>query len=455
MATQYSYCVIFLATFGAFLAATVVGWSSPMMEKLKELDDNPLERKITSSESSWLSSLAILGSSVGCITVSMLGNKFGRKTVLISGGVAVLISYLTMTWTKTVYQLLIGRLFTGFGVGVIFSTLPIYFGEMAEAKNRGIISTSIVIFMNGGMIYSSIAGAYFSYLWFHLTLVAFSAIYTILLFIYGTETPYYMIRSDRSKAERILMKLRGYGQYDETLDQMEESLHTASKVSFMEILNSKSTIKTLIIGIGGITFAQLTGTSIMVAYTQTILKDAGVSIAPEDGPIILSIIQFVTSIIVCVVADKFPRKFLLAISHAGISFSQIPLGVYFNLKNSNYEGIEKISWLPLICMIIYAVMYCIGVGPILMTFLGELFAPKVKNAVVSWLIAYNLLGNFLMTFLYNDLESAMGKDYLLWISSACGFVAVVFVMLVMVETKGKTLQEIQDELNHRYNSPAK
>jgi len=446
MGAQYFYTVVCLAAFGAFLGSTVMGWSSPMLEKLKELDDNPLGRKITKTENSWLASLPILSSGIGCLLLSIVGNKLGRKTILLSGGVIVLTFYLVMTWAQAVWLLIMGRFMTGLGVGLILSTLPLFFGEMAEAKNRGLISTFLVIFMNGGMLFTSIAGPYFSFFSFHITLACLAAFFTVSFFFFGTETPYYAIRSDRSKAENILRRIRGDQNFDETLNQMEESLHNSSKASFIEILNSRASRKTLLIGVGGFTFYLFTGNSIIISYSQTILKEAGVGFPPENGPIIINVIQFITSLILSSVADRFPRKFLLAISHAGISLSQIPLGIYFHLKYNDYD-LDSISWLPLICMVTFSVMFSIGVGPILMTFLGELFPPKTKSVVVPWLIAYNLSTSFLITFLYNDLEDSLGKANLLFISAAFGFAAVIFVRFCMIETKGKTLQEIQDELN--------
>ncbi|XP_044761402.1 facilitated trehalose transporter Tret1-like [Coccinella septempunctata] len=450
MGAQYLYTSIFLAAFGAFVSATVMGWSSPMLERLKKLDDNPLGRVITRGENSWLASLSILGSCIGCIVVGMFTSKLGRKTLLVLNGIIVFTFFLVMVWAESVWLLYVCRLMTGFGVGGIFSVLPMYFGEMAEAKNRGMISTSMVVFLNGGMLFSFAAGPYFTYFSFHITLAALAGIFTLMFFIFAPESPYYLIRTDRSKAKSVLKKLRGEEKLDETLDKMEESLRNHSEVSFMEVFKSRASVKTLIIGIGGFTFTQFTGSSIFMSYSETILKEAGGAIPPEEGPIIINVIQFVTSLVVTIFADKFPRKYLLAVSHAGIALSQIPLGTYFHLKFNDYD-LSSVSWLPLICMIAFSVLFSVGVGPVLMTFMGEIFPPKIKSVVVSWLIAYNLGSSFLITLLYNSLEDAIGIDYLLWISAVFGFAAVIFVWLCMIETKGKTLQEIQDELNARYN----
>lgn len=435
---------------GGFVSSSALGWSSPMVEKLKGLDDNPIGRKLDATELSLLASLSILGSVVACILVSILGSRFGRKTLFASQGAIVAVFYLVMAWVECVWLLLISRFLVGVGVGCLLIVTSMYLGEIAEAKNRGMIGTSMTTAMNAGMLFSLAAGSYLPYFYFHLSLAVISVLYTIMAFVFAQESPYYTIKYDRNETRNTLKKLRGDKDFEETLNDMEKSVNNVSKVSFMEIVSNKASVKTILIGMGAFTFMQLTGVSIFVSYTESILKDAG-DPHPKQGPIIINIVQFIISLLVPLIADRFPRKILLILSHAGITLSLIPLGIYFNLKLDDYDGIDKLSWLPLTCLILISSFYSFGVAPVLMTLLGELFAAKTKNVIVSFLTAYNLGVSFLITLLYKSLQDAIHDDNLVWIFAASGLVAIVFVKFFMIETRGKSLQEIQDELDTRYN----
>lgn len=442
--------IYFSGNIGSFVAATTIGWSSPMVEKLQGLEDNPLGRRISESETSLLASLSILGSVMSCIIISIFGSKFGRKTFLVSQGVIVLFSYLLMAWVTSVWLLYLYRFVSGIGVGCILTVMLIYFGELAEAKNRGMIGTSVTAAMNAGVLFSYTAGSYLNFFDFHIALAAISAIFTIIFFMFAPESPYFTIKYDKTKAKDVLAKLREEKNLDKSLNEIEESILHHHKVPFMEIFKSKASIKTFIIGIGGFTFRQLTGESIFVSYAQTFLKEAG-DRSPEKGPILITIIQLFVSLLVPLLADRFSRKSLLVVSHAGITLCLIPLGVYFHLKESNCDGIENVSWLPLICLILLSSFFNIGIAPVMMTLMGELFPLKTKNVIVSFLTAYNLATSFLITLMYKNIKDAIHEDNLVWILAACGCGAVVFVKCFMVETRGKTLQEIQDELETRYN----
>ncbi|KAK9884898.1 hypothetical protein WA026_009137 [Henosepilachna vigintioctopunctata] len=150
--------------------------------------------------------------------------------------------------------------------------------------------------------------------------------------------------------------------------------------------------------------------------------------------------------IVSPIADNFHRKFLLTISHLGVSLTTIVLGIYFFLKDRGND-VSSISILPLICLMLYVSIYNVGIGPVLLTFLGELFPPRVKGLAVSCLVVYNWGTSFLVTLSFNKMSELMGLGPLLWMFATTGIIAVFFIRFCMIETKGKTFQEIQDELS--------
>ncbi|KAK9884897.1 hypothetical protein WA026_009136 [Henosepilachna vigintioctopunctata] len=256
-----------------------------MLIKFNGTDDNPLGRAITSSENSWLASLSTLGACIGALIYGALSSKFGRKTLLVSLGFPFLIFYLVMAWAKTIWLFYISRFFTGFGLGGVFTIIPIYSAELADVNNRGILGASMTVFVNIGMLIPYCVGPFIPFFWFHIVLAAIPAAYILLFIFFAPESPHFIIQKDHDAAEKILVKLRGSDEAARHLALIETELENVSNATLLEIFKTKSLCKALLIGLGGFTFMQLTGTVVVASYTQTIFETAGGNIPPEIGPI--------------------------------------------------------------------------------------------------------------------------------------------------------------------------
>ncbi|XP_045473457.1 facilitated trehalose transporter Tret1-like [Harmonia axyridis] len=446
MGVLFTYISVFIAQLSFLIASTALTWPSPMLIKLNGTDDNPLGYKISKTENSFLASLPTVGAITGSVISGFLASKFGRKTLLLIHAIPFLVCNLVMAWSKVIWLMFASRTIIGIGLGGIFTILPMYCGELAHSSNRGILSASTTVFMNIGMLIPYSLGPYIPFFWFHIVLAVIPAIFIVAFYLVAPESPYYLIKNDESAAEAVLMKIRDKASVPDLMTEMKENSKQTNDASIIDILKSRALRRAMIMGFGGFTFMCLTGTVIVASYSETIFKEAGGNISPEICPIIIGVAQLLMTVFVSAITDRYPRKFLLTLSHILVSLVQIPFGTYFFLKQNGYD-VESISWLPLVCLITYVCVYNIGVGPILLTLLGELFPPKVKGPAVSCLVSTNWVLAFLMTSLFNTLNDLIGIGILFWIFSACGFAAAIFVKIFMVETKGKTLEEIQDELS--------
>ena len=92
-------------------------------------------------------------------------------------------------------------------------------------------------------------------------------------------------------------------------------------------------------------------------------------------------------------------------------------------------------------------LYCIGWGPLPWAIMGEMFSSEVKakasgiTVFVCWGLA------FVITKYFTNVEAAYGKHVGFWIFTVCCIISAVFALFLLPETKGKSLKEIQDELN--------
>lgn len=152
-------------------------------------------------------------------------------------------------------------------------------------------------------------------------------------------------------------------------------------------------------------------------------------------------------LVVCMIlADYCGRRMLLMISTFGTTCSAAMIETYFYFRHIHAETAD-LEWLPAIDMILYMIMYSIGFGSIPYTMLGELFPMSVKT--LGNVIAMTTCNSscFIVTKWYPIVANSFGIHVASWFFSVCSFAAVVFSYAY--ETKGKSLERIQEELNTR------
>jgi SP family facilitated glucose transporter-like MFS transporter 8 len=127
------------------------------------------------------------------------------------------------------------------------------------------------------------------------------------------------------------------------------------------------------------------------------------------------------------------------------------LGLCFHLQEQEYD-VSSISWLPLASVAVFIVVFSMGFGPIPWIMLGELFPSNVKGiasavtAASSWILA------FAVTKTFQNLLDGLGSPITFWLFAMMCIAGTVFTAVLVPETKGKDLQEIQLELSGRKNS---
>lgn len=128
---------------------------------------------------------------------------------------------------------------------------------------------------------------------------------------------------------------------------------------------------------------------------------------------------------------------------------QCALGLYFYLKDAEnaVDTVAQISWLPVVALVIFIITYSVGLGPLPWAVMGEMFSSDVKakasgiTVSVCWFLA------FLITKFSSNLDNALGNYATFWIFAGFCVLSIAFTVFILPETKGKSLQQIQAELN--------
>lgn len=122
------------------------------------------------------------------------------------------------------------------------------------------------------------------------------------------------------------------------------------------------------------------------------------------------------------------------------------MGLYFYLKEFDKEAADASGWLPVTSLIIFVIVYCVGFGPLPWAVLGEMFPSNVKSIASSVVASTCWVLGFVVTRWFTTVDKAIGTYWAFWIFAICCVVGFVFTFTQVFETKGMSLQQIQDKL---------
>lgn len=436
------------STLGALAAGMVLGWTSPAGENGIELDKQ-YNIRIDDEQFAWIGSIFNLGAAAICVPIGIICDKIGRKKAMLLLTIPFTIGWLLIIFSSSVKMFYIGRFILGVSGGAFCVTAPMYTAEIAESSIRGTLGSYFQLMLTVGILMTYTLGTFMSM----RVLSIVSAIVPLVfcaVFIMMPETPVYLLKKGQINSARSSYRwLRG-STYDiePEMTAQNEALAEANRntISFLSAIKTKAARRGLIIAFGLMTVQQLSGVNAIIFYSGKIFKSAGANMDPNLQTVIVGIMQVVAVFISTLIVDRLGRRVLLLVSSAFMCISAFTMGFYFNLQ-SNGTDVSSISWVPLVAICLFIVLFSIGFGPIPWMMMGEIFSPQIKGIAGSSACLFNWIMAFFVTKFYSNFESSFGSDRTFWIFSFICALGFVFVFLIVPETKGKTLEEIQCELS--------
>ena len=208
------------------------------------------------------------------------------------------------------------------------------------------------------------------------------------------------------------------------------------------------------------TIQQFSGINAVLFNAASIFAVAGF----KDGKLVtisVGIIQFVGTALSCLIVDRAGRRILLLTMAIGMCIPLIGLGVYFeiyippkdeslssdavSLVGSISHSVEasKISWLSILCIVLFNLAFSLAWGPVPWLVMSEIFPLRARGPASSVATLSNWLFAFIVTKTFDSLKSALTVQGAYWFFGGWCFLGFVFVYFLMPETRGNTLEEIE------------
>lgn len=445
------YVAALLVTLGGCITGTVLGWSSP---------SNPLLEagqygfSISEEEVAWISSIMAIGAIVGAPLVGWMVDFFGRKNTILILLVPCLVGWALIIWAENIMMFCIGRFIVGIAGGGYTIVVPLYINEYSEVEIRGTLGTYFQFQLNIGILFTYVIGYFVTVFWLSIACAVIPIVFGMCM-IFLPESPLYLLKvGHRAKAKESLQWFRGeYYDVEHELNEMQKNLDeiAAEKVPLLEAFASKAAKRGLIIGLGIMAFQQLSGINSVIFYTTQIFQSAGSQMDSGIQTIIVGVVSVVVTFVSTIVVDRLGRRPLLLLSDFFMAICTTLLGLYFFLKDGLHHDVSSISWLPVLSVCTFLVMFSLGFGPIPWMFMSEIFPRQITGYACSIACMVNWICVFTVTRSFSTIRDHFGSYGAFWLFSVISFIGTVFVFFLVPETKGKTLEEVQDELSGHKN----
>lgn len=449
----------------------------------------------------------IFGAMFGNIVAGPLSDYFGRKKLLIVTALLFIISALWSALATDYISFVIARIIGGVGIGGAILIAPIYIAEIAPPKLRGslvslnqlniVLGISVAYFSN--YFLKDLEGE--SWRWM-LGVETIPAVFYFFALFAVPRSPRWLIQrlNEVSIAKKILIKIGGDEYAETTIGEIQRGIDKKEAKGTYADFFSKRMNTIVIIAFGLAFFQQITGINAIFYYAPTIFEQAGGS---TDASFLQAIVVGLTNLIFTFVAiyliDKLGRKPLLligtstmaiALSMATIAFnnatytindttltkiSNVEIKSAITLLNGNTYASQKALFkevqpllseiqfsqfqqneiknlihidatLVLIAILLYVAAFAISLGPVMWTMLSEIFPSNVKGIAISIVGFFNSLVSYTVTQFFPWELTNLGPTITFALYAGLAFLSVLFVYKYIIETKGKTLEEVQELL---------
>ncbi|XP_050490252.1 uncharacterized protein LOC126873446 isoform X2 [Bombus huntii] len=210
----------------------------------------------------------------------------------------------------------------------------------------------------------------------------------------------------------------------------------------MRVILQPNNRKALFIMLGLIMAQQLGGNFITMQYLGVLFSKTTIGIEPKVATILVLTVGLISSTLSTITVESVGRRTLLILSTLGSCFTLMILAIYLTLDQYKFD-VSNVSTLPVIDLIIYQVMFQIGLGTLPNVFLCELFPTELKGIVGAIIVIFDGIIGFIVSKLYQVITDNAGSCAVYFIFSTSCCLAFLMVFVWVPETKGKTYREIE------------
>ena len=392
-------------------------------------------------------SMVLAGATVGALSGGKLADRFGRRPILLVTSVIFVAGAILCAAAPSLTMLVAGRVVVGLGIGLASTTVPVYISEVAPPKTRGWQVSLFQLAITIGILAAYLVDFAFarseSWRWMlGLAVVPGAILGAGMLFM--PESPRWLAKFLHPDAARaVLARIRGQAEVELELREILDSLARAEEHGRWKDLLEPTIRPALIVGMGLAVFQQVTGINTVIYYAPTILQATGmpsasVAILATAG---IGLVNVLMTVVAMWLIDRVGRRPLLLTGVAGMTVSLVVLGLVFHFHSSMHR--ESLAVVAVFTLMAYVAFFAISLGPIFWLLIAEIFPLQSRGEAEGTAAATNWIANLAVSMTFLTLLEAIGPALTFWLYGLMAVGAWIFSYTLVPETKGRTLEEIE------------
>jgi major inositol transporter-like SP family MFS transporter len=408
---------------------------------------------LTSFWEGFVVSSLLFGAAFGALLGGRIADALGRKRSLMVCAVLFLLGALGSAVAPSLVPMVFARVLLGLAVGAASATVPLFLAEMAPAHRRGRIVTINELMIVTGQMLAFIVNAGLDR-WYDgpsvwRWMLAVAAIPAIALFVGMMTLPdsprWYALKGRVADTRRVLELTRPPqdvgAEYDTIVEHAQRDVSEDKGDALRDLRAYLWMRRILFVGIGLAVVQQATGINTAIYYAPSILESTGLGTsAALVATISVGVISVTMTIVGIILLGFMNRRPLLITGFAGVAGSQAALALCFALPESTLR-----SYLVLAFMVSFVgfVQCFIGIGVWLL--LSEIFPMAIRGFAIGIAVFVLWTVNATISLVFPPLVEALGATGTFGIFVLINIGSIVFVARYVPETRGRTLEELEDE----------
>jgi sugar porter (SP) family MFS transporter len=393
----------------------------------------------------WAVSSALIGCILGALFVGKPGDIFGRRYMLRVLAVLFFVTALGTGLAQDFTVFVVFRFIGGLAIGGASVLSPMYISEIAPARYRGRLAATFQLAIVIGILvaffsdYLLLDTGINNWRWMFVAGGLPALIFFVLLF-FVRRSPRWLVRKGKiEEARATILAVNPEGDAEGILQEIRGSIDT-------EVMNKsiflfrKPYLKLVLIGIAVGMFNQFTGINIIMYYATDIFRSAGFSTGSAIGQtVIIGMTNLIFTLLAMTIIDLVGRKRLLLMGSIGMTLF---LGIFSVAFLSGHTG----GFLLLVLLIGFIAFFAASQGAVIWVLLSEMFPNNIRargSAIGSF---SHWFFNAVLSFLYPIVAGVIGVGYVFIFYAIATFISFFYFRKYLVETKGKTLEELEKDM---------
>ena len=394
----------------------------------------------------------LLGAAIGAACAGPLSDRLGRRNLILIAAVTFTVGAIGAALAPGVGTLVLFRVVLGLAVGAAALIVPLYLSEIAPTEIRGAISSLNQLMITVGILLAFIVNALLANSGAWRWMLGLAVIPSVVLFIgmyFMPETPRWLVsRGREDDARDVLMRSRSEEEAEHEIREIKEV--EREEEGGLRELAAPWVRPALIVAIGLAVFQQIIGINTIIYYAPTTLKNVGYGDAAAIyANLIIGAINVLMTLVAIRIVDRVGRKPLLLGGLVGMVISLTVLGLSTLLLSEPSSPTDTVAIITLICLAGFIISFAATWGPTVWVVLPEVLPLRIRGTAMGVAIFLHWIANFIVSQTFPSLLAALGPGIPFLGYAVIGVLAFIFVRAFVTETKGRSLEEIEADLQQK------